>query len=80
MLGYEHALDKELLQKEKSLYEEWLSRQPLDVERPIYTLSRAILRRDKAIIGAQFPINKAERNPKSEDSVRRRMLKEITQS
>ena len=76
MLGYEHALDKELLQKEKSLYEEWLSRQPLDVERPIYTLSRAILRRDKATTGTRYPTDENECDREIEDIILRQQAQD----
>ena len=76
MLAYEHVLDKELLRKEKGMYEEWLSRQPPAVERTIYKLPRAILRRDKAHVGIRCPINKDECNWEIEDNVLRQQAQD----
>ena len=53
-------------------------RQPPAVERPIYTLPRAILRRDKATMSTQRPINKDERNLESKNSVKRRQAQGIS--
>ncbi|KAG3082081.1 hypothetical protein PI125_g20015 [Phytophthora idaei] len=45
VLAYETALDKDLLQKEQRLYDEWLSRQPPAVERREYPIPTAAARR-----------------------------------
>ena len=76
VLVYEHVLDKELLRKEKGLYEEWLSRQPPAVERPIYTLPRAILRRDKATTGTRYPTDENECDREIEDSILRQQAQD----
>ena len=67
VLSYEYVLDKELLRKEKGLYEKKLYRQPPVVERTIYTLPRAILRRDQATSSTQSPNNDDECNLEIED-------------
>ena len=48
-----------------------MSRQPLAVERLIYTLPRVILRRDKATTGTPCPTDEDECNLEIEDSVPR---------
>ena len=67
-----------VLQKEKSLHEERLPRQPPAKERPNYIIPRAIFRLDKGTMGTQYPINKDERDLEIKDSVRRRHAQSVS--